>query len=159
MIPIRPAKPDDAPAIATIHREARLGAMPYLPDLHSDDETRAWIRDVVLPTQDVQVAVVDDEVAGYIAVEGSTVEALYVRPGYQGRGVGSLLLRQAMDGSSGALELWTFQRNHDARRFYERRGFRAVEFTDGAGNEEREPDVRYAWSRQEAPFPIGNASK
>jgi hypothetical protein len=32
-----------------------------------------------------------------------------------------------------------------ARRFYERHGFVAVEHTDGAGNEEREPDVRFLW--------------
>ncbi|MDP9464580.1 MAG: GNAT family N-acetyltransferase, partial [Actinomycetota bacterium] len=42
------------------------------------------------------------------------------------------------------LQLWTFESNDRARRFYERHGFTAVEFTDGAGNEERWPDVRYA---------------
>jgi hypothetical protein len=30
-------------------------------------------------------------------------------------------------------------------RFYQRHGFVPVERTDGAGNEEREPDVRYQW--------------
>jgi hypothetical protein len=32
-----------------------------------------------------------------------------------------------------------------ARSFYERRGLRLVELTDGAGNEEREPDALYEW--------------
>ena len=32
-----------------------------------------------------------------------------------------------------------------AQRCYERQGFVAVERTDGAGNEEREPDVRLVW--------------
>jgi hypothetical protein len=41
--------------------------------------------------------------------------------------------------------LWTFQANAPARRFYERHGFGAVEFGDGSGNEEGEPDVRYVW--------------
>ena len=41
--------------------------------------------------------------------------------------------------------LWTFEGNHRARRFYEQRGFVAVEFTDGSRNEERTPDVRYQW--------------
>ena len=36
-----------------------------------------------------------------------------------------------------------FQANSGARRFYERRGFVAVEFTDGESNEERCPDVLY----------------
>jgi putative acetyltransferase len=52
---------------------------------------------------------------------------------------------------SGSLQLWTFQRNIAARRFYEARGFVAVEETDGSHNEEREPDVLYRWDRHSAP--------
>ena len=44
------------------------------------------------------------------------------------------------------LTLWTFQRNAQARRFYEAHGFVASEFTDCSHNEEREPDMLYAWS-------------
>ena len=66
-------------------------------------------------------------------------------PEAQGRGTGSTLLQKAMECAGGLLELWTFQRNHAARRFYERHGFTAVVFTDGADNEEREPDVLYRW--------------
>jgi len=33
----------------------------------------------------------------------------------------------------------------EARRFYGREGFVEVEHTDGAGNEEGEPDVRLEW--------------
>ncbi len=45
------------------------------------------------------------------------------------------------------MQLWTFQRNARARRFYEARGFVPVEATDGSRNEEKEPDVRYLWRR------------
>jgi putative acetyltransferase len=45
----------------------------------------------------------------------------------------------------GALELWCFQANEHARRFYETRGFHAIRFTDGAQNEEQMPDIRYRW--------------
>ena len=44
-----------------------------------------------------------------------------------------------------AFHLWVFQRNEGARRFYERHGLRLAALTDGAGNEEREPDARYEW--------------
>lgn len=148
MFRIRAATPGDADAIATIHTSARRDVMPYLPELHSDDETRSWIREIVLPSQAVWVATVGETAAGYIAIDGSTVEALYVSPGHQGQGIGSALLQLAQDRSDGMLDLWTFQRNAGARRFYERRGFRAVEFTDGEDNEEREPDVRYEWIRE-----------
>ena len=51
--------------------------------------------------------------------------------------------------ASPRLQLWTFQCNLGARRFYERRGFVLTEETDGSRNEEREPDARYVWSRAE----------
>ena len=41
----------------------------------------------------------------------------------------------------------SFQKNIAARRFYERNGFVVIEETDGAGNEEREPDVLYEWRK------------
>ena len=41
------------------------------------------------------------------------------------------------------VSLWTFQRNVGARRFYERNRFVVMESTDGANNEEGDPDVRY----------------
>ena len=71
---------------------------------------------------------------------------LYVHPGAQGRGVGSALLDLAKT-TGDRLQLWTFQRNLAARRFYERHGFVLVEETDGARNEEREPDALYRWTR------------
>ncbi len=47
--------------------------------------------------------------------------------------------------ASTSLQLWTFQKNTSARRFYEARGFVVIEETDGSTNEEREPDVLYRW--------------
>jgi hypothetical protein len=44
------------------------------------------------------------------------------------------------------MRLYAFQRNTRARDFYECRGFVAVEFGDGSGNEEGEPDVLYQWT-------------
>jgi GNAT superfamily N-acetyltransferase len=73
------------------------------------------------------------------------VEQLYVDPEHTGAGIGSRLIELAKDRSPAGLQLWTFQANEGARRFYERHGFTVVELTDGAGNEEHQPDVRYAW--------------
>ena len=51
----------------------------------------------------------------------------------------------------GGFTLWVFQRNTGARRFYERRGLRLVELTDGAGNDEREPDASTVAARRLVP--------
>ncbi|MDP9469922.1 MAG: GNAT family N-acetyltransferase, partial [Chloroflexota bacterium] len=94
MTPIlmRPASPQDAEGIADVHLAARREAMPYLPEIHSDDETRAWVAQVVLPTQTVWIMESGERVVGVAALDGDMLEQLYVRPGEQGRGVGSQLL-------------------------------------------------------------------
>jgi GNAT superfamily N-acetyltransferase len=71
---------------------------------------------------------------------------LYVLPKAQGRGVGTELLQVAQR-CFDRLHLWTFQRNLRARRLYEARGFVLVQETDGAANEEKEPDALYRWTR------------
>jgi GNAT superfamily N-acetyltransferase len=70
---------------------------------------------------------------------------LYVHPDLQRRGIGDALLARAKELRPDGFRLWVFQRNTGAHSFYERRGLRLAELTDGAGNEEREPDALYEW--------------
>ncbi len=83
-------------------------------------------------------------VIGFLALRAGWIDQLYVAPGQQGRGIGSRLIALAK-AASPVLQLWTFQRNAGARRFYEHHGFVAVETRDGSDNEEQEPDIRYRW--------------
>ena len=61
------------------------------------------------------------------------------------RGLGRRLLALALQ-SADAMRLWTFQCNLGARRFHERHGFRIERETDGAKNDEQQPDVLYVWT-------------
>jgi GNAT superfamily N-acetyltransferase len=144
-VALRPAGSADAAEIAEIFLEAHADAMPYLPRLHTDDEVRGWIRDVVLPGDEVVVAEVDGRLAGFAALDEDLLDHIYVHPELQGRGIGDALLTRVKELRPGGFRLWVFQRNTGARRFYERRGLRLVELTDGAGNDEREPDALYEW--------------
>lgn len=139
---LRGATASDADAVARVFLAARA-EMDYLPALHTVDETRAWIAQVVLTECAVTLAVDDDAVLGFSAVSGAELEHLYVHPVAHARGIGTQLLQHAMAASAGELWLYTFQRNAGARRLYERHGFAATEFTDGSRNEEHEPDIRY----------------
>jgi ribosomal protein S18 acetylase RimI-like enzyme len=143
---LRRARGSDATAIAAVHLAARREAMPYLPALHTEDDVRSWMATHLLPEAVVWVAEIDGELAGYMALRGDDLEHLYVAPRCQGRGIGSALLDKAKALSPRRLQLYAFQRNVRAREFYEARGFVAVAFSDGAGNEEREPDVLYEWT-------------
>ncbi len=142
---IRPARSADAEAIADVHLDSRREAMPWLPMLHSREDTIAYFAGHVLLHEEVLVAEVNQLVVGFIALEGDHVDHLYIAPAYQGRGIGDTLLAMAKEVRPDGLMLWTFQRNARARQFYEARGFVAGELTDGSRNEEREPDALYRW--------------
>jgi putative acetyltransferase len=118
---------------------------PWLAGLHTPEEDRSFFREILYPSCQIWGAGID-ELIGIIAFRPGLIDQLYVRPGYQGQGVGSALLAVAVS-QSDELELWTFQENNRARRFYEAKGFVAMRETDGSDNEEREPDVLYRWER------------
>ncbi len=141
---LRRATAEDADAVADVFI-ASFAGLTFLPKLHSEQATRGWIRDVVLPEYEIWVADDDGRVAAFAAVSDGRLEHMYVRPDAQSRAIGTELLAKAKELRPDGFDLWTFQRNEGARRFYERHGFRAVELTDGEGNEEREPDVCYEW--------------
>ncbi|HEV2560479.1 MAG TPA: GNAT family N-acetyltransferase [Microvirga sp.] len=143
---LRQAGLADIPTVAALHRRVREACLPYLPVLHGPDEVAVFFGRHVFPACDVRVAEVGGALAGFCAFRPGWLDHLYVEQSRQGRGIGAALLGEAMAANE-SLELWTFQRNERACRFYEAHGFRAVERTDGSRNEEREPDVRYAWRR------------
>ena len=145
MIWIRAALESDTAVIAAIHRESRVATMPWLPVLHSPAEDLYFFESSVMKTCEVFVAQHDEGLFGFCAVRADWIDHLYLRPDRLRAGIGTQLLDQAKRGRP-RLQLWAFQRNTPARRFYEARGFRAVELTDGSLNEEREPDVRYIWT-------------
>lgn len=121
-------------------------ALPTVQRAHTDDEVRQWMRDVVVPESDAFVAVdAAGTVVGLLVLADGGIEQLYLHPSWRGRGLGDRFIELAKSRSPQGLELWTFQVNEPAMRFYTRHGFHEIDRTDGSANEEREPDVRYAW--------------
>lgn len=132
--------------VAAVHRASFDERLPWLAGLHTPEEDRAYFRNVVFEECEVWGTLEGSMLTGFIAFRAGWIDQLYVLPAHQGRGLGRALLTVAQE-CFPELSLWTFQRNESARRFYERQGFVAAEWTDGARNEEREPDIRYIWRR------------
>jgi ribosomal protein S18 acetylase RimI-like enzyme len=145
LIVLRPAVRSDATAIHAVFRAARDQALWYLPRLHTDADTQAWIEHVMLRDCVVTVAVRDGRVVGFGACAGGFLHHLYVAAEAQGIGAGSALLETAKAANPGGLKLYAFQRNSKARAFYEKRGFAVIRLSDGQANEEKEPDALYEW--------------
>lgn len=153
-VSIRPGQADDAAEVAEVYLSAIRSELGYLQRPHTDDEVRAYFGEQVLPHSRVLVAVRGPEVVGFGAYGDGELDHLYVRPDLLRLGIGAALLRKIKTDSPNGLRLWAFQRNWAARSFYRRHGFVPTAFTDGAGNEEREPDLLLCWT---PPDRVGNS--
>ncbi|WP_313605429.1 GNAT family N-acetyltransferase [Rhizobium sp.] len=136
----------DMEAASNVFRTAFDARLPWLAGLHKPEEDRAFWSGYLFSNCAIWGAARQDALIGVIAFRQGWVDQLYILPSMQGRGIGSRLLDIAK-ADHARLNLWTFQKNAGARRFYELQGFEAVRETDGADNEEHEPDILYSWRR------------
>jgi GNAT superfamily N-acetyltransferase len=140
---IRRAAATDAGETAAVF-SAALKSMAFFPKLHSDQEDQVFVCRFIAENE-TWIAFRDGHVIGLACIEGEKLAHLYVDPAFHNSRAGTALLNQVKAQRPDGFDLWTFQANTGARRFYERHGLTAIEFTDGSRNEEQLPDVRYAW--------------
>lgn len=135
----------EMPQASRIHRASFDDRLPWLKGLHTPQEDQ-WFYENCIFTQCNIWAVFAPEMTGIIAFKTGWIEQLYILPEFQGRGIGSVLLKQAQQ-TFPHLQLWTFQRNIQAQKFYGKHGFTAIDQTDGRNNEEKEPDILFEWRK------------
>ena len=143
---LRPATCKDAALIASIHSSSWQAAYRgLLSDAFLDGEvtrerTAYWEARLNAPGGErriVLIAQLADEPIGFVCVErqpesvwGVLLDNLHALPGYQGIGVGKLLMRAAEDWARAQgetqLYLYVLEGNAPAIGFYERQGWRFV---------------------------------
>jgi GNAT superfamily N-acetyltransferase len=131
---------DDVEAVVGIF-EPSFALLDFLPQLHTHEENLAFFRRILGEGGECWL----HDGGGFALLRGDTLWHLYVRPEALGTGVGHELFEHVVAQRPEGFDFWVFQANDRARRFYEAHGAVAVELTDGSGNEERTPDVRYEW--------------
>ena len=131
-------------AAAALHRLAGATIPGYDVDLHTPGQDRIFYASAVWEKGPIGSVWRGERLIGFVATSPGWIDHLYVDPDYHRRGVGQALVKWAQ-GEQDDLQLWTFQSNVRARRFYAANGFTEEEMTDGAGNEEKQPDVRLRW--------------
>ena len=117
-----------------------------ITDPHPLEEQRQYFWTEVLPGNEVRLALLDNELVGFVAASVESIAQLHVRVGFQRRGIGAQLLAWAKERSGGSLWLYTFARNVGARAFYERNGFIAI--AHGFEPLWQLEDVKYKWRRE-----------
>lgn len=136
---IRPAAPDDLPAIVAMLADDPLGARRETPD-DLTPYAAALTRLTADPNQHLAVAVRDDRVVGTLQLtvipglsrRGSTrsiIEGVRIHADERGSGLGTRLIEWAIDASRRQncqlVQLTSDATRTDAHRFYERLGFEA----------------------------------
>lgn len=148
---LRRAARADAAALTDVYLRSFRSVLPDVRLAHSEQEIGEWMLAVVIGERETWVAEVEGDPVGFVSLDHaepdgpSALDHLYLAPQWRGHGIGDRLIELAKRERPRGLELWTFQANGAARRFYARHGFAEVELTDGSSNEEREPDVRLVW--------------
>jgi putative acetyltransferase len=126
---LRAATPDDMARVADIWHAAwhtsHPGHVPY--GLTAARTLEAFHERTPSRVDDTTVAVLDDEVVGFIMIDRDEVEQVFVDPARHGGGVASLLLDEAerQVAAAGYDVAWLAVAigNARARAFYEKRGW------------------------------------
>jgi len=140
---IRPAQQTDALAMAEVLSDW-IDDTPWMPRIHTRADDFGFCNGLLLRMQ-VWVADTADGL-GFLALDGDSIDALYLAPAIRRSGWGRALLH-AVKPRQSKLTLWTFQANHAAIAFYQTQGFQIAEVTDGQGNAEKLPDCFMTWEK------------
>jgi len=135
------ARLDELVAMWRASFEAGVG----IKDPHPMTAQKDYFLTQVLPRNAVRIALLGGELVGFVAASRESIAQLYVRIGFQRRGIGRQFLAWAKAQSGGSLWLYTFARNEGAQRFYEREGFRIV--ARGFEPIWQLEDIKYEWRR------------
>ena len=135
---IRPATEADVEEVVAIF-EPSFALFDFVPKLHTREEHLAYFGRLLSEGEGYLLG------RGFAILKGEELSHLFIHPEEIGTGIGHALFEHVKTLRPAGFDFWVFQQNDRARRFYEAHGAVAVEFTDGAGNEEKTPDVRYEW--------------
>lgn len=143
-IDIRRAEPRDAAAIAEVHHEAWMGAYAGIIPHRAlakmvNRRGGEWWANAIRRAASVLVVEIGGKVAGYATIgrnrarelpQQGEIYELYLKPEYQGVGLGSRLFAEARKRLAGhglkGLVVWALEENQNAVAFYAGAGGRDV---------------------------------
>lgn len=163
---IRKAESQDAFAISRVRinawRATYRGMVPAEFLLQLSDDAVEWSKRTRQALEDGEcegyVAVIEDEIVGFVLYGRELtgdypshpyeIYALYMLPAHQGNGIGSALMRQAIDSihaDSGVL-VWALELN-PYRRFYEKWEAQPIDVKERQFGNMSLTEVAYGWTR------------
>jgi putative acetyltransferase len=122
---IRQYQSSDLDDVLSTWENASKLSHPFLKEDFLAQE-RKNIPEIYLPNADTWVVETDDQVAGFIALIGNEVVAIFLQPEKQGKGMGKLMMDKAQE-LHGDLEVQVFVNNLIGLDFYLKYGFQLME--------------------------------
>jgi len=138
MAAIRKGRLGEAAELAKVQERASVGALAHIfpPERYPYPRQEVMLRwEAYLEDPAARVLVAEEKgrIVGVACARSGWLDGLYVEPESWSTGIGSALHDRALDalGALGSRQchLWVLEQNHQARRFYERRGWRQNEST------------------------------
>ncbi len=121
---IRQYKESDLECVLSSWENASRIAHPFLTENFLAQE-RKNIPELYLPNADTWVIDIDNIVAGFIALIGNEVGAIFLQPEHQGKKLGKLMMDKAQE-LQGDIEVEVFKKNTIGRNFYAQYGFKLM---------------------------------
>ncbi|URK87214.1 GNAT family N-acetyltransferase [Rhizobium sp. RCAM05350] len=145
---IRGADKADMPICAAILNDW-IDETSWMPRVHDHEDVERYYSDIVFQERQVKIADIDGRVCAFMALSNDAyVTALYANRAHRRAGLGKSLIDHAKTLFPDQLNLWTFDENKEAQRFYNREKFIEVRRTNG-DNEENLPDILFQWAPTE----------
>lgn len=128
------SRPEDLPAVVEIWLDASILAHDFMPPAFWERKV-ADMRDIYLPAATVYLALIDQRIAGFYALQDNTLAAIFVAPDLQGKGIGKRLLDHAIAHTTARnkmlsrevpLTLAVYQSNLRSIAFYQNAGFTKI---------------------------------
>ena len=143
---IRPFEISDEARVSKVWLKASLDEYTYLPQVQSLDEEKALriFHKIITLKSDIWLEVDELNIRGFVALQESYIDRLYIDPEFQRQGIGTALVKFAKDRHPEGIELRTHQQNKRACEFYQKHGFEAVKYGISPPPESA-PDVEYHW--------------
>ncbi|MGR6873321.1 N-acetyltransferase family protein [Pseudomonas sp. HK3] len=131
---IRNYHPNDYPAIADIYNASKLDELKF-----EDNHYQLLPLDLDAKRQfnllNSTIFVYDDAlIKGYSAVNGNTIQSLFVHPDFRGLGIGRALLAFALQGIDGNATLQVVKSNIPSKTLYRAYGFSDIEESEANYN-------------------------
>ena len=137
-------KEQDIPEIVDIWYEASVQAHSFIPGSYWK-KNRELMKSRYIPMSETYLVKNGKAAIGFISLVDEYLGALFVRPEFQGKGVGSSLLNQAKT-LRDTLHLKVFTKNIESIEFYKKKGFSII--SESKDEETGENEYVMEWHRR-----------